>query len=115
LERAAVNLIHNALKFTSKGGSVIASATCQGEAVILSVTDSGAGIAPEEQPRVFERFYKVDHARQSEGTGLGLAVVRHTVEAHGGTVSVKSQQGKGSTFTISLPVKPHHSGNSHNA
>jgi two-component system phosphate regulon sensor histidine kinase PhoR len=106
LERAALNLIHNAIKFTPDGGSVGVSAALAEGAVTVEVTDSGVGIAAEDLPRIFERFYKGDRARGSGsgGTGLGLAVVKHVVEAHGGVVSAESQEGHGSTFRFSLPI-----------
>ena len=106
LERVALNLIHNALKFTPSGGSVRVEATSEDGAVVVRVRDTGAGIAPADLPRVFERFYKVDRARSGSGTGLGLAIVKHTVEAHGGSVAVESEQGGGSVFSFSLPVAP---------
>jgi two-component system phosphate regulon sensor histidine kinase PhoR len=112
LEQAAVNLLHNAIKFTPGGGSVRVWAHRADGAVTVSVSDTGIGIAPEDLPRVFERFYKADRARTRAaarpggGTGLGLAVVKHTVEAHGGTVSVESDLGRGSTFSFSIPVAP---------
>jgi two-component system phosphate regulon sensor histidine kinase PhoR len=87
--------------------------------VAVDVSDTGVGIAPEDLPRIFERFYKVDRARartspggsppegaRPGGTGLGLAVVKHTVEAHGGTVSVQSEPGHGSVFSFSIPAAP---------
>jgi two-component system phosphate regulon sensor histidine kinase PhoR len=104
LERVAVNLIHNALKFTPAGGSVHVSAGLADGGVTVRVSDTGVGMAPEDLPRIFERFYKADRARGSGGTGLGLAVVKHTVEAHGGTVSVQSELGHGSTFSFSIPA-----------
>ena len=104
LERAVVNLIHNAIKFTPDGGSVTVRTALDGGAVTVQVADTGAGIAAEDIPRVFERFYKADRARARAGTGLGLAVVKHTIEAHGGTVSVHSREGEGSTFELSIPV-----------
>jgi two-component system phosphate regulon sensor histidine kinase PhoR len=67
------------------------------------VSDTGAGIAAEDLPRVFERFYKADRARGSTGTGLGLAIVKHTVEAHGGRVSAESEEGRGATFAFTIP------------
>ena len=70
----------------------------------VDVEDTGVGISAEKLPRIFERFYKVDRARGDRGTGLGLAVVKHTVEAHGGAVSARSQEGHGSTFTVRLPL-----------
>lgn len=106
LERVALNLVHNAIKFTPDGGSISVSATLSDGAVSVEVSDSGVGIAAEDLPRVFERFYKADRARGSGGgTGLGLAVVKHIVEAHGGAVSVESQEGKGSKFHFSLQVE----------
>lgn len=104
LERAALNLIQNALKFTPAGGSVTVTVASDESQVHVSVKDTGVGIEASDLPRVFERFYKADHSRGSSGTGLGLAVVKHTVEAHGGSVRVESRPGHGSNFTLSLPV-----------
>jgi len=106
LERALVNLIHNSVKFTPHGGSVEVSARAQNGVVTVEVRDTGEGIDPADLPRVFERFYKADRARRPGGTGLGLAIVKHTAEAHGGTVRAESQPGKGSTFSLSIPVRP---------
>ncbi len=102
LEQAVVNLLDNAIKFTD-AGSVRVSAGLVGDAVQVEVADTGAGVSAEKLPRIFERFYKVDRARGDRGTGLGLAVVKHTVEAHGGRIGVRSEEGRGSTFTITLP------------
>ena len=104
LESVAVNLLHNAITFTPAGGSVRVSAALVGGDVMVKVSDTGGGIAPEDLPRVFERFYKADRSRGSVGTGLGLAVVKHAVEAHGGTVAVESELGRGSTFSFSIPA-----------
>jgi two-component system phosphate regulon sensor histidine kinase PhoR len=104
LEQVAVNLLHNAIKFTPAGGSVGVSGAFVGGAVEVRVSDTGVGIAPEDLPRIFERFYKADRSRGGGGTGLGLAVVKHTVEAHGGTVSAESEPGRGSTFSFSIPA-----------
>jgi two-component system phosphate regulon sensor histidine kinase PhoR len=103
LEQATVNLIDNAIKFTAAGGSVHVSAALKDGAVAVAIADTGAGIPREDLPRIFERFYKADRARERRGTGLGLAVVKHTVEAHGGSVGVQSEEGHGSTFTFTLP------------
>ncbi|MEX0682737.1 MAG: ATP-binding protein [Dehalococcoidia bacterium] len=103
LERAVVNLIDNAIKFTPEGGSVSLSSQAVDGDVTVRVRDTGAGIEPRDLPRVFERFYKADRARQRGGTGLGLAIVKHTVEAHGGRVGVESELGHGSMFTFTLP------------
>ena len=102
LERAIVNLINNAIKFTPEGGAVRVLARPDG-GVTIEVADNGAGIEPQDLPRVFERFYKADRARRAGGTGLGLAVVKHTAEAHGGRVEAESRLGEGSTFRIWLP------------
>jgi two-component system phosphate regulon sensor histidine kinase PhoR len=104
LERVVVSLIDNAIKFTEAGGSIRVSAALAGGAVEVKVGDTGTGIASEDLPRVFERFYKGDRSRGSVGSGLGLAVVKHTVEAHGGTMSVESEVGLGSTFSFSIPA-----------
>jgi len=106
LERAVVNLIHNAVKFTAEGGSIDVSGRPDDGGVTVEVRDSGEGIDPVDLPRVFERFYKADRARRAGGTGLGLAIVKHTIEAHGGSVKADSEPGRGSTFRFSVPVKP---------
>ena len=70
----------------------------------FQVRDTGVGIAPDDLPRVFERFYKIDKARRSDGTGLGLAIAKHIVQAHGGTIWVESVPGEGATFSFTLPL-----------
>jgi two-component system, OmpR family, sensor histidine kinase SenX3 len=100
------NLIENALQYTgSKGRVEVATGSEDGQAV-LRVSDTGIGIPARERDRVFERFYRVDRARSRDtgGTGLGLSIVRHVAENHGGTVTVDSQLGRGSTFTLRLPL-----------
>ena len=104
LERAIVNLIHNAIKFTPEDGSVTVRAHREEGRLQIEVSDSGIGIAASELPRLFERFYKVDQSRANAGSGLGLALVKHAVETHGGSVSVESELGRGSTFRLSLPA-----------
>ncbi len=104
LERAVVNLVHNAIKFTPAGGTVSVSVRRTNGWLTVGVRDSGAGIDARDLPRVFERFFKADQSRKGGGSGLGLAIVKHTAEAHGGTVSAASEPGKGSLFTLSLPV-----------
>jgi two-component system phosphate regulon sensor histidine kinase PhoR len=106
LEQAVGNLLDNAIKYSEPGGSVeIDVAQSKGE-VTITVRDHGSGIAPEHLPRLFERFYRVDKGRSRDlgGTGLGLAIVKHIVQAHGGDVTVESTPGKGSVFTIRLPI-----------
>ena len=99
------NLVDNALRHTEPGGQITLAAESDGRAVHLRVRDSGAGILPEDLPYVFERFYRGDEARQQQdgASGLGLAIARSLVEAHGGSISVESTVGEGSSFTIELP------------
>jgi two-component system, OmpR family, phosphate regulon sensor histidine kinase PhoR len=100
------NLVENALKYTPVGGHVSISARPDGNAVRFDVTDDGPGIAAEHLPRIFERFYRVDKARSRElgGTGLGLSIVKHLTESLGGAVSVTSEPGRGSRFTVRVPA-----------
>lgn len=101
--RVIGNLLHNALKFTPDRGRVTIGAEEQGDQVRVSVADTGAGIPAEDLPRIFERFYKVDRAREKSGTGLGLAIARHVVEAHGGRIWAESVEGKGARFYFTVP------------
>jgi signal transduction histidine kinase len=100
-----LNLVGNAIKFTDKGGVEIRVAQL-GDCFEISVTDSGPGIAPADQARIFDEFQQVDNTstRQKGGTGLGLSISRHIVEMHGGRITVDSEVGKGSTFRILIPV-----------
>jgi two-component system phosphate regulon sensor histidine kinase PhoR len=102
LEQVLVNLIHNAVKFTRPGGTVVLSAEAREAEVHFSVRDTGAGIPADDLPRIFERFYKSDRSRSSGGTGLGLSIARHILEAHGGRVWAESEEGRDSTFFFSL-------------
>ena len=106
LEQAILNLLYNAIKFNRPGGEVWLEAGMSGNQVRITVSDTGIGIPSEDLPRIFERFYCVDKARSREtgGTGLGLSIVKHTVEKMGGSVTVESQLGKGSVFTLLLPA-----------
>lgn len=103
IEGVLVNLLHNAIKFTPPGGSIHIGGKESDDEVHLWVRDTGIGIAPDDVPRLFERFYKVDKARSTGGTGLGLAIVKHTIQAHGGRVWAESTLGAGSTFIVALP------------
>jgi two-component system phosphate regulon sensor histidine kinase PhoR len=103
MQQVMGNLIHNAIKFTSPGGLITVSAKKMEKAVQVSIRDTGVGIADEDIPRIFERFYKADRARASGGTGLGLSIARHIVEGHGGNIWLESQIGEGSTFYFSIP------------
>ena len=106
LEQAVSNLLENAVKYSEPLQLVQIRAQRSGAEVIIAVTDEGCGIESEHLPRLFERFYRVDRARSRKlgGTGLGLSIVKHIVQAHRGQITVVSRIGKGSTFTIHLPV-----------
>jgi two-component system, OmpR family, phosphate regulon sensor histidine kinase PhoR len=101
------NLLSNAIKFTPEGGHVDLRLGVEGPNAVLTVEDTGIGIAPEDQGRIFERFYRVDKARSRQlgGTGLGLSIVKHVALAHGGNVSLKSAPGRGSTFRVQIPLR----------
>jgi two-component system phosphate regulon sensor histidine kinase PhoR len=103
MEQVLINLLHNAIKFTPAGGRIDVRISQAGRETTIEVADTGIGIPAEELERLFERFYKSDRARRSEGTGLGLAIAKHIVQAHGGTITVESEEGHGSTFRIVLP------------
>lgn len=106
LRHLLINLLDNALRYTPSGGTVTVLLGHMGEQVTIAVKDTGSGIAPEHVPHLFERFYRAEQARDrnSGGSGLGLAIVREIATAHGGTVRVESDVGKGSVFTVTLPV-----------
>jgi two-component system phosphate regulon sensor histidine kinase PhoR len=99
------NLLDNAIQYTLPGGQIILSAVHAAREVIFTVSDTGIGIPKADQPRIFERFYRVDVARSREvgGTGLGLAIAKHLVEVHGGRLWVDSEIGQGSQFHFSIP------------
>ena len=107
LEQMLTNLVDNAVRFNRPGGSVTVADKALDDRHLISVTDTGEGIGTKELDRVFERFYRVDRARTREvgGTGLGLAIVKHLARLHGGEVTVESQLGVGTKFTIDLPVR----------
>jgi len=102
------NLLSNAIKFTDQGGSVTMGINTTDEIISVFVKDSGIGISPDDQNKLFNPFYQVDssNAREYEGTGLGLALVKNFVEMHGGEIWVESEVGKGSTFTFTIPIDP---------
>ena len=105
LKQAFVNLVDNAIKYNQPGGKVQISADTIDDKVVIKVQDTGIGISSADQQRVFDRFYRVDKSRSRSqgGSGLGLAIVKKIAEEHGGTVSVESTPGAGSTFSITLP------------
>ena len=106
LKQVLLNLVDNALKYTPQGGEVTLSLTKDDAWVKISVRDTGIGIAPDDIPNLFGRFYRVDKARSRDagGTGLGLAIAKSVVDAHNGKITVESELGKGSTFTVWLPL-----------
>lgn len=107
LSQVWLNLLHNSIKFTPEGGKISVSLHQGVDGVICTVEDSGIGIAPEDQPHIFERFYMADKSRthaQNGGSGLGLAITKKIVEMHQGAINVCSQIGSGATFTVSLPA-----------
>lgn len=101
------NLLSNAFKFTPRDGSVSLLVTDGGEQIVIAVQDTGVGIEPQQLPKIFDKFFQADNQAQAaaKGTGLGLAIAREIVEAHGGTISAESELGKGTTFTVKLPVR----------
>jgi two-component system, OmpR family, sensor histidine kinase ResE len=106
LAQVFTNLVDNALKFTPSGGSITLRARQEGSVILVEVADSGAGISPEAIAHIFDRFFQADPSRsggQKHGAGLGLAIVKEIVAAHGGKISVRSEPGTGSTFTVTLP------------
>ena len=107
LYETVYNLCDNAIQYNVPGGSVRVTVSDAGENAVISVADTGIGIAPEHQSRIFERFYRVDksHSKASGGTGLGLSIVKHAVAYHHGTLDLESQPGKGTTITVTIPRK----------
>jgi two-component system phosphate regulon sensor histidine kinase PhoR len=100
------NLLDNAIQYTPPGGQIVVSASANGAEVTFTVSDTGIGIPQADQPRIFERFYRVDVARSREvgGTGLGLSIAKHLVEVHGGRIWVESEVGQGSQFHFTVPI-----------
>jgi two-component system phosphate regulon sensor histidine kinase PhoR len=106
IEQVLLNLLQNALNFTPSGGSVTLATALEGDHIVVRVQDTGIGIAPDDLPHIFERFYKVDRARSSGGTGLGLAIAKHLIERHSGRIWAESQLGQGTTVSFTLPLHP---------
>ncbi|MCP4156744.1 MAG: HAMP domain-containing protein [bacterium] len=108
LKRAFFNLVENACKYTPQKGKMEISLHHQGDSFHFSVTDSGVGIAPEHLPNIFDRFFRVEKSRRRSktGSGLGLCLTRRIIQLHNGDINVVSSPGKGSTFTVTLPLSP---------
>jgi len=111
LRQAVGNLVTNAIRHTPPGGQITLAARTYGPQAVIDVVDTGAGLAPDQVPLVFERFWRAEksRSRQTGGSGLGLSIVRKLAEAHGGTATVASTLGAGSTFTLRLPIDVHRS------
>jgi signal transduction histidine kinase len=106
LRQVLANLLDNAVKYVPRGGHVELLASARPGGVVIEVKDDGPGIPADEQPLIFDRLYRGDRSRSERGLGLGLSLVRAVVQAHGGTVSVRSEPGAGSTFRVDLPGAP---------
>ena len=107
LQQALQNLVENAIKYTSAGGNVWVRITARQNMMVFAVQDSGIGISPVDQPRLFEKFYRSAdrQAKKERGTGLGLAIVKSIIERHQGQVGVESQLGTGSIFYFEIPLR----------
>jgi signal transduction histidine kinase len=107
LQQALHNLVENAIKYTPNGGKVEVRIHSDQDQIRFAISDTGIGIAPVDQPRLFEKFYRgaQREAKKQNGSGLGLAIVKSIAERHGGQVWVESQLGKGSTFTLEIPLR----------
>lgn len=103
LQRVVSNILDNAIKFTSEGGRIDVGITATEDHVFICFTDTGIGISAEDQHHVFDRFYRIDASRSTDGNGLGLSLAQSIVKAHGGRIMVESEEGKGSRFTVVLP------------
>ncbi len=108
IQRMIANLIDNALSYTPTGGEVHIQMKEDKDRVEIAVQDTGVGISVEELPHIFERFYRCDKSRRHSGTGLGLTLAKAIAVSHGGDITAHSSLGKGSTFTISLPIYQKH-------
>lgn len=108
LKEAIINLLLNAVKYTPAGGTISVRLETRADSVVLEVADTGIGVPPDEQPRIFEEFYRASNAMrmEHEGDGLGLSLVKRVVDMHGGTIDFLSELGRGTTFRIVLPVAP---------
>ena len=106
LHDSLMNLLDNAVKYTQENGRIELKAFVEGSNLVFTVSDNGTGISKEQLPRIFERFYRVDKSRSREvgGTGLGLSIAKHGIENHGGSISVQSELGEGTKFTIRIPL-----------
>ncbi len=102
-ERAVGNLLDNALRFTAERGSIHIALSKHNSALEVAVSDTGSGIAPEHLPRVFDRFYRAESSRGSDGAGLGLALIKSIVDLHGGSATIESEIGRGTIVKLTFP------------
>jgi signal transduction histidine kinase len=111
LEQVMANLIDNATKYTPSGGRIDVDGKADNGQVLIAVSDTGPGVPADELPRIWDRLFRGDTSRSERGLGLGLSLVKAIVEAHGGSVTVRSAPGQGATFTVRLPIAPQQAGN----
>jgi two-component system, OmpR family, phosphate regulon sensor histidine kinase PhoR len=104
IQHVILNILHNAIKFTPDSGEIKVVTAADAKSITVQIMDTGTGIAKEDLPHIFERFFKADRSRSNPGSGLGLAIAKHIIIAHGGKIWLESQEGKGSTFSFSLPL-----------
>ena len=105
IQQVIGNILHNAIKFTPPSGQIRITSAVKDQSVVVQISDSGMGISKEDLVHIFERFFKADKSRTHEGSGLGLAIAKHIIQAHKGKIWVDSQEGRGSTFSFSLPIE----------
>jgi len=109
IRQVLINLLDNAIKYSHPGGTVTLKVSLNDRHIWVSIIDEGSGIPDSEKNRIFERFYRVEQGSAPSGThagrGLGLAIAKYIIEAHGGTINVESSPGKGSAFTFTLPIE----------
>ena len=106
VHRVLENLIENAIKYTPKGGQVSVSLLISDETITTQIGDTGQGIAAEDIPHIFERFYRIEKDRNLDGTGLGLAIAKRIMQLHGSSIDVQSQSSHGTVFSFALPHHP---------
>lgn len=100
------NILNNAIKYSPEGGNIAVNVSCEDDVIRIAIEDEGMGVAPADAERLFEKFYRVqnEQSRNIGGTGLGLAICKEIIESHGGTISVRSELGNGTTMTVELPI-----------
>lgn len=108
VRQALANILDNAIKYTGESGEILVSAKTEGDQVVISISDNGPGISPEDLPHIFDRLYRGDKSRSKKGLGLGLSLVQAVTHAHGGRVEVDDASGRGATFTLRFPIGPPH-------